>query len=347
VETRYRKRYLDLISNPEVTEVFRKRHVILRALRDLLDARGFIEVETPVLQPSYGGAAARPFTTHHNALDMRLYLRIADELYLKRLIVGGMEKVYEISKNFRNEGVDRFHNPEFTFIELYEAYADYNDMMDITEEAVRAMALAANGSTTVSYDGREVSLEGPWKRLRFLDAVRQYGGIDLAGLDLPGLAGAAAGLGIEVNATMGAGRIIDLIFSKTVEEHLVEPTFLVDYPVETTPLARRHREDDRLVERFEAFMFGCEIGNAFTELNDAQEQEQRFAEQVRLREAGDEEAPPMDEDFVEALAHGMPPTGGLGLGLDRIIMMLTGARSLRDVILFPLMRAEGGGEPAG
>jgi lysyl-tRNA synthetase class 2 len=258
-----------------------------------------------------------------------------------------MERVYEIGRNFRNEGVDRLHNPEFTVVEYYQAYADYEDMMALTQELIQTLARSVNGSAEARYEDRAVSLEGDWKRIRFLDAVREYGGVDLAGCDPAGLRAAAAKLDIETDASMGTGRIMDLIFSHTVEARLVEPTFVVDYPVATTPLARRRRDDPSLVERFEVFLFGSEIGNAFTELTDAQDQEARLREQVRLREAGDAEAPPIDTDFVEAVAHGMPPTGGVGLGLDRIVMMLTGTRAIRDVILFPLLRPEAGAAEEG
>ncbi len=339
-ELRYRKRHLDLIANEASREVFLKRARIISGIRRFLDERGFVEVETPVLQPIYGGAAARPFVTRHHTLDRDLYLRIADELYLKRLLVGGLERVFELSKNFRNEGIDRFHNPEFTFMECYQAFGDLSDMMDIVEGMVHRLALDVNGTAEVTFAGRTVDVTPPWKRLSMRDAFRAFAGIELQGKGLADLRGVCDELEIAYEACMGPGNLIDQIFSRTVEPHLVDPVFLVDYPVETTPLARRHPEDPALVQRFEPFLFGTEIGNAFTELNDPLEQRRRLEEQSRLHEAGDEEAHVLDEDFVEALEQGMPPAGGLGIGVDRLVMMLTGAESIRDVILFPQMRDE-------
>jgi lysyl-tRNA synthetase class 2 len=341
-ELRYRRRHLDLIHNPEVMDTFLKRARIIRSVREFLDERGFVEVETPVLQPVYGGAAARPFTTHHHTLDMPLYLRIADELYLKRLLVGGMERVYEVAKNFRNEGMDRTHNPEFTFMECYQAFGDLSDMMDIVEQLVLRLVRDICGGTKLTYQGRTVDVSPPWKRVSMLDAIRDHAGVDLAGADLEAARRAARELGIAHDVSVGTGKLIDLIFSRTTEEHLVEPTFLVDYPVETTPLARRKKDDPALVDRFEPFLFGSEIGNAFTELNDPVEQRRRFEEQKALLLAGDEEAQMLDEDFIETLETAMPPAGGLGLGIDRIVMMLTDSPSIRDVILFPLMRPDEG-----
>ncbi|MCU0722893.1 MAG: lysine--tRNA ligase [Planctomycetes bacterium] len=337
-EIRYRKRYLDLITNDESRAVFLKRARIVSGIRRFLDGRGFVEVETPVLQPIYGGASARPFVTHHNTLNRDLYLRIADELYLKRLLVGGLERVYELSKNFRNEGIDRFHNPEFTFVECYQAFGDLSDMMDIVENLVFGLAMEVNGTPKVAFAGQAADLTPPWKRLSMLEAIRTHSGVDVEALDDAGLRAACAKIGIETAPGAGRGALIDEIFSRTVEHRLVEPTFLVDYPVETTPLARRHPTNPRLVQRFEPFVFGMEIGNAFTELNDPIDQRARLSEQQKLRESGDVEAQGLDEDFVEAMEHGMPPAGGLGMGVDRLVMILTGAPSIRDVILFPQMR---------
>ncbi|MHC5037995.1 MAG: lysine--tRNA ligase [Planctomycetota bacterium] len=337
-ELRYRKRHLDLITNPESREVFVKRSRIISGMRRFLEGRGFIEVETPILQPIYGGAAAKPFRTHHHALNRDLYLRIADELYLKRLLVGGLERVFEISKNFRNEGIDRFHNPEFTFMECYQAYGDLSDMMDIVENLVHGLAREVNGSSEITFDDRSVDVTPPWRRLSMLEAIQTYAGVDLTGMDGDGLRRVCTDMEIPLEKGMGAGKLIDLIFSKTVEHHLIEPTFLVDYPIETTPLAKTLPGNPRLVQRFEPFLFGMEIGNAFTELNDPIEQRTRLEEQARLVEAGDEEAHVLDEDFVEALEHGMPPAGGLGIGIDRLVMVLTNSPSIRDVILFPQLR---------
>jgi len=339
-EFRYRQRYVDLIVNPQVRAVFRMRARMIATLRRFLDDRGYVEVETPVLQPLYGGASARPFTTHHNALDIGLFLRIADELYLKRLIVGGFEGVYEIAKDFRNEGLSRFHNPEFTMLELYVAYRDYRWMMELVETMVEEIAVALHGSTEVAVGGTSIQFARPWKRVRLLDAVRERTGKDLAGLDRDGLAAVGRDLGLDITSEMGAGKIIDEIFGEFVEPHLIQPTFVTDYPVELSPLAKRHRSEPGLVERFEAIIGGKEICNAFSELNDPDDQRARFEEQVRLRVQGDAEAMQLDEDYLRALEYGMPPTAGLGVGIDRLAMLMTGQESIRDVILFPLLRPE-------
>lgn len=339
-EFRYRQRYVDLIINPEVREVFRQRARIVTALRRFLDERGYVEVETPVLQPLYGGASARPFTTHHNALDMQLYLRIADELYLKRLIVGGFDGVYEISKDFRNEGLSRFHNPEFTMMELYVAYKDYEWMMNLVEEMVEYVVTELHGIPEVQVGSHTISFKRPWKRIPLLKAIEKRTGHQLYGKDREELAAIGEKLGLEIDETMGAGKIIDEIFGEFVEPHLIQPTFITDYPVELSPLAKRHRETPGLVERFEMICNGKEICNAFSELNDPEDQRARFEEQASLRDAGDDEAMAIDEDYVRALEYGMPPTAGLGVGIDRLTMLMTGQTSIRDVILFPLLRPE-------
>lgn len=339
IEERHRQRYLDLIVNAEVREVFRARAAAITAMRRVLDGQGFLEVETPVLQPLYGGAAARPFTTYHNTLGQSLYLRIATELYLKRLIVGGLPGVYEIGKNFRNEGVDRSHNPEFTMMECYQAYGDYTTMMRLVEELMRAMCQAVNGTTTASYQGQTIDFGPPWQRLPMAIAISERSGVDIAAAsDLASLqqAIAAAGLRVERKATWG--KQVDELFSEYVQPHLVQPTFITDYPVELSPLAKRKPDQPAFTERFEAFAVGMELGNAFTELNDPFDQEQRFLEQGRDFAAGDDEAHQMDLDFLNALMYGMPPTGGLGMGIDRILMVLTDRPNIREVILFPHMR---------
>jgi len=341
-EQRYRRRYVDLIVNPEVRETFRRRTEIVRVLRSFLDERGFLEVETPVLQPVYGGASARPFVTHHNALDIDLYLRISNELYLKRLIVGGFERVYEFSRNFRNEGMDRFHNPEFTLLEAYQAYADYNDIIQLTEEMIAHAAREVLGATRIVYQGTEIDLTPPWKRVRMLEVLREHLGVDVRELPDAELRELCLRHGVEVDGGMGRGKMMDKLFDEVVKPRLVQPTFVLDHPVETSPLAKRHREDPELVERFEAFIAGMEIANAFSELNDPDDQRRRFEDQMRLRERGDEEAQVLDEDFIRALEYGMPPTGGLGIGIDRLVMLLTDMPSIRDVIFFPQMRPEGG-----
>jgi lysyl-tRNA synthetase class 2 len=339
-ELRYRQRYVDLMVNREVRQTFITRSRIVTSMRRYLDGKGYLEVETPVLQPLYGGAAARPFITHHNALDMTLYLRIADELYLKRLIVGGFEGVYEISKDFRNEGIDRSHNPEFTMMELYVAYQDYHFMMDLVEEMVSTITTEVCGGNKIMYQGQELDFTPPWPRLKLFEAIQKYAGMDLYGKSRDELYAAAQALHCDVEPFMESGKILDEIVKEKVEPHLIQPTFLCDYPVELSPLAKRHRDDPKLVERFESFVAGREISNAFSELNDPIDQRGRFEDQMRAKEAGDEEAQVLDEDFLRALEHGMPPTAGLGMGIDRLTMLLTDAPSIRDVILFPTMRPE-------
>ena len=337
VETRYRKRELDLIANAETRDVFLKRARTIAAVRRWLDERGFVEVETPVLQPLYGGALARPFTTHHNALDRDLYLRIATELYLKRLIVGGIDKVYELGKDFRNEGVSHKHNPEFTMLEWYEAYADYEDTARELEQLVADVAQQVLGTTKVEREGETIDLAPPWRRVTLRDAIKERAGIDV--MEHPSREQLAEAMSSEASPEEGWGKLVDGLLSKRVEPNLIQPTFIVDYPVELSPFAKRHRRDQGLVERWEAFVGGIEISNAFTELNDPDEQRRRFEQQREEIERGDEEAQPYDEAFVEALEHGMPPTGGVGLGIDRLVMILTGAQSLREVVLFPAMRS--------
>lgn len=339
-EFRYRQRYVDLAINPEVRGVFVLRARMITSLRRFLDARGYVEVETPALQPLYGGASARPFTTHHNALNMGLFLRIADELYLKRLIVGGFEGVYEIAKDFRNEGLSRFHNPEFTMLELYVAYKDYAWMMALVEEMLETVAQDLHGATDVPVGEHVLSFRRPWPRIPMYDAIEQHTGARLAGRDRDALAEIGKGLGIEVDDSMGSGKIIDEIFGAFVEPHLIQPTFIVDYPVELSPLAKHHRSKPGLVERFEAYCNGRELCNAFSELNDPEDQRSRFEEQLRLRAGGDDEAMQLDEDYLRALEYGMPPTAGLGVGVDRLAMVMTNQESIRDVILFPLLRPE-------
>src|SRR3954471_13936927 len=336
VEVRYRRRELDLIANPDVRELFTKRAQVIAAVREWLAARGFVEVETPVLQPLYGGALARPFTTHHNALDRDLYLRIATELYLKRLIVGGIDRVYELGKDFRNEGISHKHNPEFTMLEWYEAYADYEDTATALEDLVANVAEQVFGSTRIERDGNEIELAPPWQRVTLRDAVREHAGIDLA--ERPSREELASALDREPDPAEGWGKLVDAVLSKLVEPTLIQPTFLMDYPVELSPFAKAHRSAPGLVERWEAFVGGVEIANAFTELNDPDEQRRRFEQQVEELRRGDEDAQPFDEAFVEALEQGMPPTGGVGLGIDRLVMLLTGAKNLREIVLFPAMR---------
>jgi lysyl-tRNA synthetase, class II len=341
VEQRYRQRYADLAVNQEVRNVFLKRTRVISRLRRFLDDRGYIEVETPVLQPLYGGASARPFTTHHNALDMRLYLRIADELYLKRLIVGGLERVYEIGKDFRNEGIDRTHNPEFTMLEFYEAFADYEDMMSLVEQLIAdVVADITDGRTSVEFEGQQLDFSAPFRRLTFLDALREHGALDVASMTDADLAREAARHGVEDADTLTRPRLLDELFKELVEQHLVQPVFITDYPRELSPLAKPKRGDPQLVERFELMVAGREIANAFSELNDPFDQRDRFEAQVRLRESGDEEAQHLDEDYLRALEYGMPPTGGVGIGVDRLVMLLTNQSSIRDVVLFPTMRTE-------
>lgn len=341
IEQRYRQRYADLAVHPDVRRVFIARTRIVSAIRRFLDERGFLEVETPILQPLYGGASARPFTTHHNALDMRLYLRIADELYLKRLIVGGLERVYEIGKDFRNEGIDRTHNPEFTMLELYQAFADYGDIMDLVEQMLVGVVDALHpGERTLTFQGRSIDFTPPYERLPFLEALRVHGGVDAVSMSDEELAAKARSLGVEDVHTMGRGKLLDELFGALVEEHLHDPVFITDYPRELSPLAKPKRGDPQLVERFELMIAGREIANAFSELNDPFDQRERFEAQVALRERGDEEAQQLDEDYLRALEYGMPPTGGVGIGIDRLTMLLTDQSSIRDVILFPTMRPE-------
>ncbi|NTU80430.1 MAG: lysine--tRNA ligase [Chloroflexales bacterium] len=339
IEERHRQRYLDLIVNPEVRQVFQARAAAITAMRRVLDTRGFLEVETPVLQPIYGGAAARPFTTYHNTLGQQLYLRIATELYLKRLIVGGFPGVYEISKNFRNEGVDRSHNPEFTMMECYQAYADYADMMRLVEELSRAMCLAVNGTTTAAYQGQTLDFGGEWPRLPMSEAITERTGIDISLVsELAPLHEAIAANGLRVERKTTWAKQVDELFSEYVQPLLVQPTFIIDYPVDLSPLAKRKPDNSAFTERFEAFAAGMELGNAFTELNDPFDQEQRFLEQGRAFAAGDDEAHQMDLDYLNALMYGLPPTGGLGMGIDRLVMVLTDRPNIREVILFPHMR---------
>lgn len=347
IELRYRQRYADLIANAEVRDVFITRTKIVRAIRHFLDDRGYFEVETPVLQPLYGGAAARPFITRHNALDQIFYLRIADELYLKRLIVGGFDKVYEISKDFRNEGMDRNHQPEFTMLEFYEAYADYETMMDTVEALIVHVAQEALGSLQFTYQGHEIDLTPPWPRITLREAIKQYAGIDYVEYpDQADLLAAARAAGADIETGTVWPRIVDELLKQFVRPNLIQPTFLIDYPVELSPLAKRKPDDPTHVERFQPYIGGGEIGNAFTELNDPLDQLARFEEQQRDRAAGDEEAMPIDTDFINALMYGMPPTGGVGIGIDRLTMLMTDQTTIRDVILFPAMRnlpPQGGG----
>jgi lysyl-tRNA synthetase class 2 len=343
LELRSRRRYLDLAMNLESRERFRTRAEILAETRRFLSDEGFLEVETPVLQPLYGGATARPFTTHHNALDTTLYLRIADELYLKRLIVGGLEKVFEIAKDFRNEGMDRTHNPEFTMLECYAAFWDYADMMDLTERLLRTLGRRFGEDGKVRYGEDVVDLSQPFARVRFLDALGTALGQDPAGLDRDALAAEARARDVEVTPRMGRDKVLDELFTVLVEPGLVQPTFVMDHPKELSPLAKQHRDDPQLVERFELFVSGFELANSFSELNDPAEQRARFLAQKALLEAGDDEAQQLDEDFLESLEYGMPPTGGLGIGFDRLVMFLTGCQNIRDVLLFPHLRPEGRG----
>ena len=332
-EKRYRQRYLDLISNDEVRQVFAKRTAIVRSLRDFLDQCGFVEVETPALQPIYGGAAARPFVTHHNALDRDLFLRISDELYLKRLIIGGFDKVYEIAKDFRNEGIDSRHNPEFTMLELYQAYADLGDVMTLTEDLVRTLAQSAAPDATIVYGQHRIEYSQPFRKLTVREAVQRWAEVDVLDASDDQLAGQA-----RISASAGRAKLIDELLSEFVEPQLIQPTFIVDWPVELSPLAKRRADDPRLVERFELFVAGMELANAFSELNDPLDQRERLLTLAQRRAEGDEEAAPIDEDFLEAMEYGMPPTGGLGIGIDRLTMLLSGQTSIREVILFPQLR---------
>ena len=339
-ELRYRQRYVDLIVNPDVREVFTKRARIISAIRRFYDERGYLEVETPVLQPMYGGASARPFKSHHNALDVDLYLRIADELYLKRLIVGGFDGVYEISKDFRNEGMDRTHNPEFTMLELYVAFKDYRWMMELTEQMIFEVAMAVNGTPVATLGGRDINFTPPWKRISMFDVIQEFTGKNLRAKTEPELRAIAKELHVDVEPSAGLGAIIDEIFGEKAEPYLIQPTFITDYPIEMSPLAKKHRSEPGLVERFEGIVNGHEICNAFSELNDPIDQRARFEEQMKLRARGDEEAQVLDEDYLRALEYGMPPTAGLGIGIDRLTMLLTNKDSIRDVIFFPQMKPE-------
>jgi len=347
-EFRYRQRYADLAVHPDVRRVFVTRAAVIRAIRRFMDDRGYLEVETPILQPLYGGAAARPFVTHHNALDMPLYLRIADELYLKRLIVGGFDRVYEIGHDFRNEGMDRSHNPEFTMLEFYEAYADYTDMMAMMEAMIPGLAELCRGSRTIEVEGRTIDFTPPWPRLPFAESVDARSGIDILTASDAAMRErlVKAGAAPESVDAMTGGKLVDEMFKTFVEPDLIQPTFITEHPTMISPLAKVHRSKPGVVERFELFVNGREIANAFSELNDPDDQRARFEDQVRQRAAGDEETQPYDADFVRALEYGMPPTGGLGLGIDRLVMLLTGQDSIRDVILFPAMRPEPGPDGA-
>jgi lysyl-tRNA synthetase class 2 len=339
-EFRYRQRYVDLIVNPSIKEVFRMRTRLINSLRQLFDSRDYLEVETPVLQAIPGGATARPFVTHHNTLDMPLYLRIANELYLKRLIVGGFEGVYEFSRDFRNEGMDRMHNPEFTVLEIYVAYKDYLWMMDFVEEMIEKVALDLHGTNKIPYDNQIIDFSRPFKRISMTDAIREYAGVDIGDMDEEQLRQTCRSLGIETDATMGKGKLIDRIFGEKVESHLIQPTFIIDYPVEMSPLCKKHRKDPRLTERFELIVNRKEVCNAYSELNDPIDQRERFQEQLHLSEKGDDEAMYIDQDFLRALEYGMPPTSGLGVGIDRLAMIMTNQPSIQDVLFFPQMRPE-------
>jgi lysyl-tRNA synthetase, class II len=339
-ELRYRQRYVDLAVNVDVRNVFIKRAKLISTIRKFLDERGYLEVETPVLQPIYGGASARPFITNHNALGMKLYMRIADELYLKRLIVGGYDGVYEISKDFRNEGMDRTHNPEFTMMELYVAYKDYRWMMNLVEELISTAAVAINGTSVAKLGKNEIDFTPPWKRISMFDAIMEYTGKDLRNKSEDELRKIAKELHIDLDPKIAVGGIIDEIFGEKVEPFLIQPTFITDYPIEMSPLAKKHRTEVGLVERFETIVNGKELCNAFSELNDPIDQRARFEEQMKLRDRGDEEAQVLDEDFLRALEYGMPPTAGLGIGIDRLTMLLTNQESIRDVIFFPQMKPE-------
>jgi lysyl-tRNA synthetase class 2 len=341
-EIRYRRRYVDLVVNDEVAEIFRMRSRIVETIRQFLLEHEFLEVETPILQPLYGGAMARPFVTHHNALDIDLYLRIADELYLKRLVVGGLERVFEFSKDFRNEGMDRSHNPEFTMLECYAAYWDYLQMMDFVEALFSRLCDRILGGYVVKFQGTEIDLSPPWKRSAFFELLSEATGLDMAGMDEAGLEKVCGDRDLDTGGVAGRGGYLDLLFSELVEPNLIQPTFVMDYPIELSPLAKTHRSEPGLVERFEPYICGFEVGNAFSELNDPLDQRERFEHQARMRAAGAEEVHPIDEDYIRALEYGMPPTGGLGIGIDRVVMLLTDSLSIRDVIFFPQMRPEEG-----
>ena len=339
-EQRYRMRYVDLIVNPQVRDTFIKRTRIINTMRNYFNGFGYIEVETPILQPIPGGATARPFITHHNALDIPLYLRIANELYLKRLIVGGFDGVYEFAKDFRNEGMDRTHNPEFTVLEIYVAYKDYFWMMEFVEQMIEKVALNLHDKTLLTIGEKEIDFRAPYRRLPMLDAIKEYAGVDVSGMDEAQLREVCKKLNVAADKTMGIGKLIDAIFGEYCEHHLIQPTFITDYPVETSPLTKRHRSNPALTERFELFVNGKEIANAYSELNDPIDQLERFKEQVMLKDKGDDEAMFIDMDFVRALEYGMPPTSGMGIGIDRLTMMMTNSPSIQDVLFFPQMRPE-------
>lgn len=339
-EMKYRQRYVDMIVNPEVRETFKQRSRLVNSMRGFLDTRGYLEVETPILQPLYGGAAAKPFKTHHNTLDMTLYLRIANELYLKRLIVGGYDGVYEFSKDFRNEGMSRFHNPEFTQVELYVAYKDYEWMMDLVEEMIEKVAVDLHGTTKVRVGESEIDFKRPWKRYTMFEVIEHFTGVDISQMEEKELRNTARELKVLIDDTMGKGKLIDEIFGEKCEPNLIQPTYITDYPVEMSPLAKKHRTKEGLVERFEAIINGKEICNAFSELNDPIDQRARFEEQLELGKRGDEEAMALDEDFLRAIEYGMPPTAGLGIGIDRLTMLMTNSPSIQDVLFFPQMKQE-------
>ena len=339
-EQRYRQRYVDLVVNPEVRKTFVQRTQVVNTMRNFLSEKGYLEVETPILQPIYGGAAARPFKTHHNTLDMTLYMRIANELYLKKLIVGGFDGVFEFAKDFRNEGMSRFHNPEFTQMELYVAYKDYNWMMDTTEEMVERIAMELHGSTILTVGDKEINFARPWKRYTMFEAIEEYTGIDISKMDEAQLRATAEKLEVPIDKTMAKGKLIDEIFGEKCEALLIQPTFITDYPVEMSPLAKKHRTVEGLVERFECICNGKEICNAYSELNDPIDQRKRFEEQLELGKRGDDEAMVLDEDFLRAIEYGMPPTAGLGIGIDRLAMIMTNSNSIQDVLFFPQMKPE-------
>ena len=343
-EQRYRQRYVDLVVNEKVKNIFIKRTKLINSMRNIFNEKGYLEVETPILQPIPGGAAARPFITHHNALDIPLYLRIANELYLKRLIVGGFDGVYEFAKDFRNEGMDRTHNPEFTVMEIYVAYKDYHWMMEFVENMLERVANEVSGTTDVQFEENQINFKAPYNRVPILDAIKEHTGYDLLGKSEEETREIAKKLGISVDKTMGYGKLVDEIFGEKCEHHYVQPTFIIDYPVEMSPLCKKHRDDDRLTERFELLINGKEIANAYSELNDPIDQRERFEDQLKLSEKGDDEAMFIDQDFLRSLEYGMPPTSGLGIGIDRLIMMLTNSHSIQEVILFPQMRPENTGK---
>ncbi|MDE7135881.1 MAG: lysine--tRNA ligase, partial [Muribaculaceae bacterium] len=339
-ELRYRQRYVDLVVNKGIKDIFIKRTKVFNSMRQFFNDYGYMEVETPILQSIPGGAAARPFITHHNALDIPLYLRIADELYLKRLIVGGFEGVYEFSKNFRNEGMDRTHNPEFTCMEIYVSYKDYNWMMDFTERMLEKICLDVNGTTDVQVGDNVISFKAPFRRVTMIDAIKEFTGIDISGMNEEQLRDVCRQLNIEVDPSMGKGKLIDEIFGEKCEGNYIQPTFIIDYPIEMSPLTKRHRNNPELTERFELMVNGKELANAYSELNDPIDQYERFVEQMRLSEKGDDEAMIIDRDFIRALEYGMPPTSGMGIGMDRLVMLMTGQTTIQEVLLFPQMRPE-------